>query len=45
MEDLPNIKEIKNGTVDFDKLAFNIITGRSEEDIAQELSNEGVDET
>lgn len=43
MEELQNIKETKNDTVDFDKLAFDIITGRSEEDIAEHLSNEGVD--
>ena len=44
MEDLPHIKETKHETVNFDKLAFDIITGRSEEDIAEQLSKEGVDE-
>ncbi len=43
MEELPQIKEIENNTVNFDKLAFDIITGRSEEEIAQQLSDDGVE--
>ena len=43
MEDLPNIHESTDHSVDFDKLAFDIITGKSEEEIATQLTNQGVE--
>ncbi|MGD9202084.1 MAG: hypothetical protein PVI26_11000 [Chitinispirillia bacterium] len=43
MEDLPNIRESSDQSVDFDKLAFDIITGKSEDEIAAQLMDQGVE--
>ncbi len=43
MEELPEIRETRDEKVNFDKLAFDVITGRSEEEIVKQLSEEGVE--